>query len=283
MLIGTPRHFRNPGELYGPGASLRPDSLPGEAVEVDLRGCSFVRPPAVLWCVIYPLLAANGGKRTVLLVPEEAGVARYLKAVGLFEVLQDRDVEVDDRGVQAGGTAKIILPLTPISTEADAEELANRAWEGLDAAGLGATNLYPVVSEIFAELANNAVQHSESPIGAFGFVQFYEFEEGQRFVCGVADGGIGIRTSLERNPSLRERARYDWSAIELAVRERVSGTGDGTRGIGLYGVSEDMRIPGRQLIIHSGIGSLLISEEMETVARRTALFPGTLAYASVSS
>jgi len=137
------------------------------------------------------------------------------------------------------------------------------------------------VSEVFAELALNAVEHAESPIGAFGFVQFYEFSEGQRFVCGVADGGIGIRASLERNPTLRSRVPYDWAAIELAVRERVTGTGDQTRGIGLYGVAEDMRKPGRQLILHSGIGSLMISEDMETEAKRTSLFAGTLAYASI--
>jgi len=142
-------------------------------------------------------------------------------------------------------------------------------------------NLHPLVSEVFAELALNAVEHAESPIGAFGFVQFYEFSEGQRFVCGVADGGIGIRASLERNPTLRSRVPYDWAAIELAVRERVTGTGDQTRGIGLYGVAEDMRKPGRQLILHSGIGSLMISEDMETEAKRTSLFAGTLAYASI--
>jgi len=39
--------------------------------------------------------------------------------------------------------------------------------------------------------------------------------------------------------------------------------------------------PGGQLILHSGIGSLMISEEMETEAKRTTLFPGTLAYASI--
>lgn len=137
------------------------------------------------------------------------------------------------------------------------------------------------MSEVSAELGRNVVEHAESPIGAFGFVQSYEFGEGQRFVCGVADGGIGIRASLERNPALRPRVPYVWAAVELAVRERVTGTGDQTRGIGLYGVAEDMRKPGRQLIPHSGIGSLMISEEMETEAKRTTLFPGTLAYASI--
>lgn len=97
----------------------------------------------------------------------------------------------------------------------------------------------------------NAVQHAESRIGAYGLVQFYESERGQRFVCAVANGGIGIRRSLEKNPDFRFRVPYDWVAVELAMGERVSGTGDSTRGIGLYGVAEDMRkSSGRQLIIH---------------------------------
>lgn len=77
------------------------------------------------------------------------------------------------------------------------------------------------------------------------------------------------------------RVPYDWVAVELAMLERVSGTGDSTRGIGLYGVAEDMRKGGRQLIIHSGIGSLQIDEDLQSQARRTRLFPGTLAYASI--
>jgi hypothetical protein len=61
----------------------------------------------------------------------------------------------------------------------------------------------------------------------------------------------------------------------------VSGTGNPTRGIGLFGISEDMRKPGRQLIIHSGIGAFRINEELTSQVWRTVLFPGTLAYASI--
>jgi hypothetical protein len=65
------------------------------------------------------------------------------------------------------------------------------------------------------------------------------------------------------------------------MRERISGTGIPTRGIGLYGIAEDMRKPGRHLLIHSGIGLVKQSEELEADARRTTLFPGTLAYATI--
>ncbi len=84
-----------------------------------------------------------------------------------------------------------------------------------------------------------------------------------------------------RHPELTDRVPYDWAAIELSLRDRISGTGSGTRGIGLYGVAEDMRKAGRQLIIHSGIGMVKISEEMESEAKRTVLFPGTLTCVSI--
>ena len=216
-----------------------------------------------------------------MLVPDNVGVCVYLKSLGLFRTLQDAGVEVDDRGIRDKKDPQLILPLTGFATEYEVEQMANLAWHALSDSGLGSANLHPLVSETFAELGLNAAEHAESPIGAYGFIQFYEFEEGKRFVCGVADGGIGIRSSLERNPEIRDRVPYDWVAIDLAVRERVSTTGNTTRGIGLYGVAEDMRVPHRQLIIHSGQGSLYISEDIETESRRANLFPGTLTYASI--
>lgn len=283
MRIEVPRHFGNAADVPDRYASKDPRSAPyvEQELEIDLRQCQFVRPAAALWCVVYPLLAKRRGSACRLLVPENRGVCVYLKSLGLFQTLQNNGIEVDDRGIFAKRDPQIILPLTYFQTESEVDKLANQAIEALSASNLGSSNLYPLVSEVFAELALNAIQHSESPIGGYGFIQFYEFEAGKRFACGIADGGIGIRHSLEKNPDLRNRVPYDWVAIELAIRERISGTGDNTRGIGLYGVSEDMRRAGRQLIIHSGIGMLSISEETETEARRTTLFPGTLAYASI--
>ncbi len=283
MRVKPPRDFRNAGELDARlvGRDPRDSAFRERAVEVDLRRCAFVRPAAALWCLIYPLLAKRRGAECSLLVPTDMRVCEYLRSLGLFDLLHEAGVQADTRGIRKRATPQLVLPLTRFERQEDVERIANEVLDRLSSSGLGAANLHPLVSEVFAELALNAVEHAESPICAFGFVQFYEFSEGQRFVCGVADGGIGIRASLERNPALRSRVPYDWAAIELAVRERVTGTGDQTRGIGLYGVAEDMRKPGRHLILHSGIGSLMISEEMETEAKRVTLFPGTLAYASI--
>lgn len=283
MRIETPAGFLHAGLLSPKYASEDPRSLTfrDRQVDIDMRSCEFIRPAAVLWCAVYPLVSAARGAQCRLLVPENLGVCVYLKSAGLFTVLQQAGIEVDDRGIRHQDNPQLILPVRRFHREGEVEDIAEEALSALRKAGLGAANMYPVVSEAFAELALNVVQHAESEIGGLGFIQFYQFESGRRFVCTVADGGIGIRRSLERNSKLVDLVPYDWTAIELALKERVTGTGSPTRGIGLYGIAEDMRRAGRQLIIHSGLGMVSVSSGLEDQAQRTTLFPGTLAYVSI--
>jgi hypothetical protein len=284
MEIQAPASFAHAGNLDPKVASKDPRraSFSEEFVDIDLRECEFIQPAAVLWCLIYGLLTARANTCCRLLVPDHIGVAIYLKAVELFRILQASRVEIDDRGVGGLPAGRLILPITRFTTESEVDKIANEASARLTAAGVGASNLYSVVAEVFAELAMNAVQHSRSAIGSFGLIQFYQFDVGERFICAVADGGIGIRRSLESNPALRRRATYDWTSIDLALEEGTSGTGSSRRGIGLFGVAEEMAKPGRQLIVHSGIGLLISGGRTVVEATRSRVcFPGTLVSASI--
>ncbi|MGH2706236.1 MAG: hypothetical protein ACRDJ4_14470 [Actinomycetota bacterium] len=265
------------------GAHQDPRRIPfiENLLEIDLRGCEFIRPAAVLWCLIYPLLARARGSTCRVLVPESMGVTLYLKSLGFFQILHDDHIEADDRDIRVRHDSRVVLPITKFSTQNEVDEIGNQVASSLSDSRMGAANLYSAVSEIFSEIALNAAEHAESGIGALGFIQFYEFQEGHRFICAVADGGIGIKRSLEKNPVYANSFFYDHDAIERAIEERVSGTGLSTRGIGLHGVSEDMKLPGRNLIIHSGKGSLKIEGGIQRRARRVNLFPGTLVYASI--
>jgi anti-sigma regulatory factor (Ser/Thr protein kinase) len=283
MRIVAPESFAHVSDAPTKDVSKDPRSpaFSEPSVDLDLRTVGFIRPAAVVWCAVYQLLGLARGSTCRILVPENMGVCLYLQSVGFFRTAKDAGVEVDDRGIGNRPDPQVVLPLARFSTQREVEDLANLALDNLQRAGLGAANLYPLVTEVFSELALNAVQHSESEIGGLGFIQFYGTAAGRRFICCVGDGGIGIRRSLERNEALRDKLFYDWDAIDLAVQERISGTGEKTRGIGLFGVVEDMRGAGRQLIIHSGIGRLTISEDVERESRRDVLFPGTLAFASI--
>lgn len=285
LKIDPPKVFRHAGELNSKFDTHDPrdDRFSAAEVLVDLRDCEFVNPAAALWCVTYLSLARLRGSECTLLVPKNMGVCVHLKSIGLFEHLLSRGINVDTQGIPDRDPGKTILPVTGFHSSNDVDDLVNQTFERLQAGNYASGNLTPIVTELFAELALNAAQHSESPVGGFACVQFYEYETGSRFTCTVADGGIGILESLHRNPALEKRVYYDWDALEWAIRERVSGTCDPHRGIGLWQVSEDVRKPYRSLLIHSGLGSLEISEEMETAARRTRLFPGTLVTLSIPS
>ena len=63
--------------------------------------------------------------------------------------------------------------------------------------------------------------------------------------CVITDRGPGIRATLERNPDLQMES--DEQALRLAVQELTSGTGNPTRGIGLWTAFLECQKPGRKL------------------------------------
>ncbi len=249
-------------------------------VIVNLRECVSVYPPAVLWCAVYLLLAQRRGSQCLLLVPTDAGVSSYLRDVGLYHTLKAEGVTIGTDGSNAPYQKGIVLPLTRFNSTIEAEDLTNQIHYSLSESRQGSISIYNVLYETFSELANNAAEHSKSEIGAFGLVLF-DMGNGNRFVCAVADGGIGIRTSLMRNPLQEEFGIYEWAAMERATAELVSGTQDAYRVIGLFETVEKMRIPGRELIIHSGTGIISKGEKLTTRITSTRLFPGTMVYISI--
>ena len=283
LEIRAPRYFRHAGQLATGEGSYDPrsDDFPWNAVRVDLRECEFIYPPAVLWCAVFPALVRKAHLDCELLTPENPGVAAYLGTSGLPSTLVDLGVIVDDQSTPTGEDRKLVLPIRRFNNYTQSIEVQEEALERLEASGCVAGNVVAVVGETLGELMDNARQHADSPIGAFATLQFYDKpERGPRLVCVVADGGVGIRATLSRTPA---DFGDDSEAIEYALNEHVSGTGDSNRGIGLTQVSEDMSPPGREFIIHSGWGTVALAETNERRAFLSdALFPGVLAAATVS-
>lgn len=110
LCLKPPINFRHAGELSGwfDKSDPRKPSLDAAQVDIDLRECDFVRPPAALWCVVYLALASKRGARCRLLVPSHMGVCIYLKSLGLFDILKGCGVGVDDRGIGARDDQKNI-------------------------------------------------------------------------------------------------------------------------------------------------------------------------------
>ena len=142
---------------------------------------------------------------------------------------------------ETSGFNDIITPLIRFNGLNEAEIITNLVWGHLTNSMRGSSNIYSIIYENFSELANNAAEHSKSEIGSFGFVQAYSSGQKRWFVFVVADGGVGIRHSLDSYMKSHMHHGYPWEAIALSVRELVSGTASKTRGIGLFSALEDAK------------------------------------------
>lgn len=287
LEIRAPRYFDAPGRLSSQLAGRyqdprEDDFTPGEVI-IDLRDCVVLDPPAALWCVVFASLVRWKGIGCRVEVPGNLAIATYLKTLGVFSMLEEMGIPIDAKDLGASNDSQVIVPLQGFYRVSEVEQLADDALERLSSDKPVAGNLSALISNTFAELGNNAAEHASSPVGAFGMAHFHDVPgKGTQLWCVVADGGIGIRASLTHNPALRPR--YDWTAIEDALKEQVSGTTSPHRGLGLFGIAEDMRSSGHELIIHSGIGMMHLQEdESAPEAHRCMVsFPGTLAAARIS-
>ena len=283
MEIIAPRNFRDAREVLAEFAGYAPRlSLAAtERLVINLGGCAVVEPAAMLWCIVCLLLAKDLALDCSLILPYDKGAASPLIQAGMPQMLLEGGVAVESiHPAIPGDAAAILLPITRFRSLGDAAELTNRLEDALTNSGMGSANVHPIVCEVFSELANNAAEHSASPIGAYGFARFLDSGRDRRFLCAVADGGVGISAALKGNPLLATPAA-EWSAIELAVQELVSGTASRTRGIGLYSVFDEMPRPGRELMIHSGSGVLTVNADSEIHIVRGGVFPGTLVSVAV--
>ncbi len=284
LEISAQRQFGHTGDLRGyqvPGNDPRYADFHWDSVRIDLSRCTFIRPAGVLWCIIYPLLVAERDIPCEVVVPYEIGVTSYLNRLGLFETLQNAGIRVDNLGMPAPQQGHLMLPLTRLTTMSQVEVLGEAIVENLMDSNISSANVYEHVNMVFGELANNAVEHADSPIEAYGYVQHYAFEEHPRFVCAIADGGIGIRASLLKNPDHVGRVQSDWQAIEYALLENISVHGN-TRGLGLAHIVELVLPPNRELNISSGSAFLHYDGRIRIPSPRSAnLFPGTLASVNI--
>lgn len=133
-------------------------------------------------------------------------------------------------------TSRLLLPRTPLRTEADAESVCARMVQILT----HIPESHTIKSEtcgIFEELLTNAIQHgspnSDPSSCICHAVLEYSVSRGYRlFTIGVYDDGLGIQTLLRNSNAVDEHV-----ALLDAVGLGTTGTGQ-VRGVGLFHAKE---------------------------------------------
>ena len=275
MVLRAPYRFDTAYEI-----DFLLDSTVSGKVVIDLSATNFIKPVGVV-----AILATLARLRTqsdvpgiCLQLPRDQSVQSYLRMAGVFDVMREYG---EFQGMQPEeviperNPVRPMVPCTHFHTSYDVEQLANRMEERFQTERIGPTSLLQTCNVAFSELAENVVHHAESH-GGFVLAQQYNYMSGPMVEIAIADCGIGIRSSLQKNPAHSE-INSDIDAVELAISEGVSSFEDRHRGYGLYHIRDDLKKRGRLMTIRSGQGILSIRGDGEAKAtHHPVAYSGTI-------
>lgn len=205
------------------------------------------------WVSVHPLVLSmvaslglnvksKGGKITF--EPMEARSKHYFERMGLFKILGiDSKITLTEHE-----SAGRFIPISVIKNSDDITQFMTELVPLLHKEQFHATAIRHVISE----LVRNVLEHSGYKHGAVVCAQY--FKKSNRIRIGVADNGIGIKTTIAKAYPTKD----DFDAIRLALIPGITGTTakiGGTEdngGFGLFIVKSIAKVNRDFFLIYSG-------------------------------
>ena len=262
--------------------------LEGEPVVLDLRSVEFVEPAGLcgLAALLEFLIPRNG---EVGLALSGRNVPAYLERMDFFRVFGERvrtNVDVAALEERRRGNPGTLQELVNFHSEEEIPGIINRISEILENKEYRLRERAAICATL-SEICANAVEHGHSPFGAYAAVQAYQHivsggrsSRGEEVIVAIADGGVGVRDTLSRNPKYAEHTASDNDALRHALKMGVSGTGEIGRGGGLAVVGQISTRAGGSLSLRSGAGRITYYGD-RTNSRNVPPFPGTFVRVSL--
>jgi hypothetical protein len=252
------------------------EGMPWEAHVLDLRHASWVDPYGLVGTICLATRLRSQGTPVHVLVPTSDSVAMYLSRMDFEHHLEacgatlDRPLPKHRRNDHSA----YLLELQPFDDTFGAERVASLIVQRMEAY-LPEQLLYPL-HDVVSELGNNVDEHSASPVGGFMAAQTYNAGRPNEYVIvAMGDAGIGIRQHLTQQHDVE----HDADAIEMALTEYVTGTGQQGRGVGLA-LFVRFVAPRGTAVVHSGRGKAIVAAGTQ-MQRLTSHVQGTLIGASL--
>ncbi len=259
----------------------------GEPVVLDLRTVEFVEPAGL--CGLAALLEYLTSRcEEVNLALAGRDVPAYLERMNFFRLFGGRvrtNVDVASLEERRRHNPGTLQELINFHTEAEIPGIIERISEILENQGYRLRERVAVCSTL-SEVCANAAEHGVSSFGAYAAVQAYHHivsgprRRGEEVLIAIADGGVGVRETLSRNPALAEYTTTDNDAIRHALEMGVSGTGELGRGGGLALVAQIAARSGGSLSLRSGTGRITVYQSRKN-SRNVPPFPGTFVRVSL--
>ncbi len=251
---------------------------------IDCSGVRFADPYGVLALLAIGLSAPYRRDRIWgLVLPRDPAVLSWLVRCGARRLAEELFVvdgpPEDDEASRRDTTRDPVLLETILVREgADVHRAVARIKARADVLLVSRLGYSGLAADRFtvamAEVCQNVVDHSGGP--GLALAQCYLRAGGEAEIrLAVADAGIGVRASLA--PRYADRLPEAWddlSAVRLAFRRGVTGSGDPDRGLGLAAVTDLVRAWGGALRLRSGTAASTVGAR-PAERRGLAFFPGT--------
>jgi hypothetical protein len=268
-------------------AFLGATQVDGESVVLDLRTVEFVEPAGL--CGLAALLEYLTPRcEEVNLALAGRDVPAYLERMDFFRLFGGRvrtNVDVASLEERRRHNPGTLQELINFYTEQEIPGIIERISEILENQGYRLKERVAICS-VLSEVCANAAEHGASSFGAYAAVQAYHHivsgprRRGEEVLIAIADGGVGVRETLSRNPKYAEHTTTDNDALRLALEMGVSGTGEIGRGGGLALVARIAADSGGSLSLRSGTGRVTVYEDRKS-SRNVPRFPGTFVRVSL--
>jgi hypothetical protein len=267
------------------------NGVDGGMVVVDLRSVEFVEPAGL--CGLAALLE-HLIPRTRLVGVRLAGhnVPAYLERMDFFRIFGHRieaNVDVAALEERRRGNPGTLQELISFHSEGEIPGIINRISEILENKDYRLRERAAICATL-SEICANAVEHGQSRFGAYGAVQAYQHvvsggrtrgeRDGEEVIVAIADGGVGVRETLSRNPKYADHTETDNEALRHALKMGVSGTGEVGRGGGLAVVAQISARSSGSLSLRSCSGRVTYYGD-RTNSRNVPPFPGTFVRVSL--
>ena len=259
----------------------------GEPVVLDLRTVEFVEPAGL--CGLAALLEYLIPRcEEVNLALAGRDVPAYLERMNFFRLFGGRvrtNVDVTSLEERRRHNPGTLQELVNFHTEQEIPGIIERISEILENQSYRLRERVAICS-VLSEVCANAAEHGASSFGAYAAVQAYHHivsgprRRGEEVLVSIADGGVGVRETLSRNPRYAEQTTTDNDALRLALEMGVSATGEIGRGGGLALVARIAADSGGSLSLRSGTGRVTVYENRKN-SRNVPEFPGTFVRVSL--
>jgi anti-sigma regulatory factor (Ser/Thr protein kinase) len=157
--------------------------------------------------------------------PASREIESYLDRVGLFEMLDERDLQP----FQPGHPDDRFLDLTRLTKKVQVAPATSAICEVFANSLALEESSRTALDTILSEIVENVFHHAQSPTGAYLGCQQY----GDRISAAIVDLGGGIRVRLSDSETLRSEVRKIGGPLRAAITPRITSWPSHNSGYGL--------------------------------------------------